>query len=118
MSDKTPERLALEARAKDLKVKFSKSIGDDTLKERVDAAEAQAKTPAPKQTPAPTQDPEKSGTARIEVTGPKGGFWRAGLKFTDVPRVFYEGDLTKEQVIAINDEPELKIKFATGDDEE
>jgi hypothetical protein len=41
MDDKTPERLALEARAIDLGVEFAATIGDKKLTERVDAAQAE-----------------------------------------------------------------------------
>ena len=49
MSDETEARLALEARAKELGVKFAPNIGDERLQARVDAAE-------PKTGDAPTAD--------------------------------------------------------------
>ncbi|MEL7113984.1 MAG: hypothetical protein AAGP08_00085 [Pseudomonadota bacterium] len=60
MSEKSPERLALEAEAKDLGVKFAWNTGDETLAERI--AEAKDAAPSP-DAPTVTQDapPESSG---------------------------------------------------------
>lgn len=40
MSDKTPEREALEKEATDLEVKFAGNIGDEKLRERIEEAKA------------------------------------------------------------------------------
>ena len=43
MTKKTAERIALEARADELKIDFPANIGDDTLQKKVEEAEEKAK---------------------------------------------------------------------------
>lgn len=43
MTTKTAKRIALEARADELKIDFPANIGDDTLQKKVDEAEEKAK---------------------------------------------------------------------------
>lgn len=87
MSNKTPEREALEAKAKELALTFQPNIGDEKLAEKIE--KASAKVPV------------------LRVTGPKKGFRRAGRTFTaeavDIPLA----DLNEKALAALEAEPNL-----------
>lgn len=58
MSDKSPERIAMEAEAEKLQVSFPANIGDDKLQAKIDEAKAALGQSAPK-TP-----PKEDGTGK------------------------------------------------------
>lgn len=69
MSDKSETRIALEARAEAVNVKFPANIGDEKLQEKVEAAEAElAQKTSPATPPAPAKPP-KDGTVKVVTTG-------------------------------------------------
>lgn len=88
MTDKTDERKALEAMAAELGLKVPGNISDEKLAERIAKAQEQP---------------------ILVVRGPKEGFWRAGRQFFNVPRPFFEGDLTDDEIKALLDEPKLAV---------
>ncbi|WP_323780143.1 hypothetical protein [Thalassovita sp.] len=91
MTDKTPERAALEARAAEMKLTFPANIGDTKLAERIATAEAKEAEPVPV----------------LRVIGPAKGFRRAGRSFgaetVDIPLA----DLSAAEISALEDEPNL-----------
>lgn len=123
MTEQTAERIALEARAVGLGVTFQANIGDTKLQKRVDAAEAKASgagTASSEQDPASnaavppkdaTQKPQRKAVAGpfIKVLGPANGFWRCGMRFDAKPTAFGVGDLTDDQIAALEAEPELTV---------
>lgn len=124
MTDKTPEREALEKRAAELDVTFAANIGDEKLAERIKEAEAklapaisdaQIKDASVKDlTQASETKPKTKGKAKAEagsitVIGPKAGFWRAGIRFGAEPQTFEPGELTAAQIKAIKNEPKLAV---------
>ncbi|MBM1833759.1 HI1506-related protein [Pseudosulfitobacter pseudonitzschiae] len=123
MTEQTAERIALEARAVELGVTFQANIGDAKLQKRVDAAEAKASsagTAPNEQGPASnaavppkgeTQKPQRQSVSEpfIKVLGPANGFWRCGMRFDAKPTAFGVGDLTDDQITALEAEPELTV---------
>ena len=67
MSEKTEERLALEARARELGVEFGGNIGDEKLAERVAAAAAAGDQGAPAENTSPGDAGQAAGAASTEV---------------------------------------------------
>lgn len=118
MADKTEERLALEARAKELALDVPHNIGDAKLAKRIEAAEAKAQKggttpPAGSATPPVTNPPEVTKApkgAAITVVGPKAGRWRAGRHFTKEPVVIALDDLGKGELDALKADPKLSVK--------
>ena len=80
------------------------------------ASKATGGKPAAK---APAAKPPKPKATRdvVEVTGPRGGFWRAGLHFTGEVRTFEQGELTQKQLSALKAEPRLVVVERTIDPE-
>ncbi|MGB2202225.1 MAG: hypothetical protein ACPH5G_12910 [Pseudooceanicola atlanticus] len=122
MTEKTPERAALEARAEALKLTFAPNIGDAKLAERVTEAETKASsgsdksagptTPSQAPTPAkPTQAkvPPADPVARLTVIGPKRGRRRAGRHFSAEPVELDPAELTDAELQAIQSDPLLIV---------
>lgn len=128
MSEKSEERLALEKRAEELKISFPPNIGDKKLAEKVAEAEAKAEknnnpdndaskagggnAPAPAEQAKKAKAKKSKGkttSAFLEVIGPKRGFWRAGIKFNAEGKKFAPGDLSEEQIEALEAEPKLTV---------
>lgn len=53
--------------------------------------------------------PAGASTRGIKVVSRPASFWRAGIQFTDQPRVIALSDLTAEQYEAITNEPKLVV---------
>lgn len=137
MGEKSPERLALEARAEALELKFPANIGDDKLTKRIEAAEAERdkdKPPAegsqgatddgsqPQTTGAdaapvtktpPEQKPPEKPPIResVRITGPKKGRRRAGYRFGPEPVDIPLDDLSEEDSAALIGDPTLTISY-------
>lgn len=125
MTEKSEHRQALETRAEEMGVKFAHNIGDETLAERIAAAEAEAEgqdTP-----PSPTAggdqagaDPQASPSVPglvVRVTGPKKGRWRAGRHFTAEPVDIPMDELTGDELAALEADPKIEIEpIDTGED--
>ncbi|WP_158971994.1 hypothetical protein [Chachezhania sediminis] len=138
MTEKSEARIALEARAAELDVKFAWNTGDDTLAARVQEAEAkaQAKNTAP-ETP-PQENPEGSATQAVGgegpvqaeapeasatnpqpapaeavsvlvITGPARGFRRAGRHFGPEKVIIPVDDLTPTEFERLVNEPALTV---------
>lgn len=87
MNAKTPEREALEAKAKELGLTFQANIGDEKLAEKVEKALA--------------------GVPTLRVTGPKKGFRRAGRTFGPEPVDIPLAELDDKVLAALEAEPNL-----------
>lgn len=87
MRPKTPEREALEAKAKELGLTFQANIGDEKLAAKIE--KALAEVPA------------------LRVTGPKKGFRRAGRTFGPEPVDIPLADLDDAALAALEAEPNL-----------
>ncbi len=128
MTDKSAERIDLEERAKAAGVKFAGNIGDDTLKERVEAAEAAANT-APgtsdQENPAGSTEQVVSDEGLVQaevqaasateiphvlvISGPARGFRRAGRRFGPQQVTIPVEDLSGEAYTALLSEPALTV---------
>lgn len=118
MADKSDARIELEKRAAALNLSYQGTIGDAKLEERIKAAEADkeaGKNPpqAPaKKTAKKAAKKAKASGAFLTVTGPREGFWRAGMRFDATPSEFGVGDLTDDQIKSLENEPELTVTKA------
>ena len=100
-------RERMEARAAELGVTFSKKISDDNLAMKIAAAEAKAAKPA-------TQKVAVVEGA-VQVTGPKAGRWRAGIFFTQKPRILTPDGITEDQFKMIEADPMLQVGMVPAD---
>ncbi|WP_010142218.1 hypothetical protein [Oceanicola sp. S124] len=128
MTDKSAERIDLEERAKAAGVKFAGNIGDESLKERVEAAEAAANTaPGTSDQENPVGSTEQvvsdEGPVLAEVqtapateiphvlviSGPARGFRRAGRRFGPQQVTIPVKDLSDDAYTALLSEPALTV---------
>ncbi|MCT4554634.1 MAG: hypothetical protein N4A53_08105 [Pelagimonas sp.] len=131
MSDKSEQRLKLEAMAKEMDLSFPANIGDEKLQNRIDAAKAETKkmqaliAAAEAEQGGPVQDtsdgiapavesqhsvsPPKASEKMLRVAGPKKGRWRAGMHFTMEPRDLRASDLTPKQIEMIEADKSLNV---------
>ncbi|MCT4576883.1 hypothetical protein [Donghicola sp.] len=139
MSDKSEDRLALEARADALGVSYQWNTGDELLLSRItEAEEAAAAAPQAEaqEEGTATAAPEPEASAAVPqgdendvapwgltdddvliVTGPRKGRWRAGLKFGPEPVRIPVSELTDEEVEAISGDPKLTVEVEDGSDD-
>jgi len=109
-ADKSPERIALEARAEDLGIRFAWNTGDDTLAERIADAEAKVAAASGEAIEAAaSQTAATSHRAILRVTGPKTGRWRAGRHFTSEPVDIPVTDLTKAERVWLEADDRLTV---------
>lgn len=115
MTDKSQERIDLEARAEALGVEFRSNIGDDTLAERVKAAEETLDAAAN----AGAQASAEVATEALEgitdddvfvVTGPRKGRWRAKRFFTAEPTRIPVSELTDDEIALIDSDDKLTVE--------
>lgn len=139
MSDKSAERLALEARADALGVSYQWNTGDELLLSRItEAEEAAAAAPQAEVkgegTATAAPEPEASAAAPhddendvapwgltdddvLVVTGPRKGRIRATIKFGPEPVRIPVSELTDEAVEAIFRDPKLTVEVEDGSDD-
>lgn len=133
MADKSPERLALETRAEELKLKVPGNIGDDKLAERI--AERQASLDAAVNTPIGSGLPSENGNEGsakngadkkpkrkrkddavkgkiVKVVGPKQGRRRIGRHFGPEPVEIPVDDLSADEIAALKDDPTLAVSIS------
>ncbi|MGK7661168.1 hypothetical protein ACSQ8I_08380 [Marinovum sp. E06] len=116
MADKSEKRKELEARAEKAGLDYPHNIGDAKLEERVLAAEAAqggGGQDAGGQTPPASTKPE--GEPVVEVTGPKQGRRRAGHRFGPEPVLFHAGELTEDDLVALEADPLLTVVVRAAD---
>lgn len=110
-ADKSPDRIALEARAEDMGVDFPWNIGDEKLAERVAAADAEAADQGkPSATVAVPEPLDISGMV-VRVIGPKKGRWRAGRFFAAEPVDIPGDDLRQDDLNALRGDPKLTVEM-------
>ncbi|MCA0849691.1 HI1506-related protein [Salipiger thiooxidans] len=130
MTEKSTYRIELEARAAAAKVSFAPNIGDVKLAERVAEAEGVATTPGPPEpapadtaaagTPAAAEGLDGTSAATgqplvVVVTGPRKGRWRAGRHFTAEPVTIPAGDLSEDEIAALQGDPRLSVETRETD---
>ncbi|MEO1974805.1 MAG: HI1506-related protein [Paracoccaceae bacterium] len=128
MTEKSAERIALEARATAANVSFAPNIGDEKLAERVAKAEAAGTTPEPSEAAAantvdagaPAAAGAKDGAPAakpvvVVVTGPRKGRWRAGRHFTAEPVTIPAEELSDDEVAALLGDPRLTVETREAD---
>jgi hypothetical protein len=128
MAEKTPERLALEARAAKLEIKVPGNIGDKKLTTRIEVREAeiaaQDKPPVMgseggtengsgpqagvEDAPADKKPPSRSPKA-VTVTGPIEGRRRAGRRFGLEPVEIPLDELSDDELLALKGDPALSV---------
>ena len=115
MTDKSADRLAKEAEAKDLGIKNAHAMGDEKLDARIAEAKAAQVTkdakPA-KTSAAGVKDAPAGGDASgpvVRVVGPKKGRWRAGQHFGSEPVDIPVEELSEAQRKALEDDPLLIV---------
>lgn len=109
------EREKLLARAQELGLTHPANIGEDKLKAKIAEAEAQAKADADAKAKADAAAKAKSVEAKpmelVVIKGPEQGRWRIGRKFTreatEIPRT----DLSDDELVALDNDPELIVSF-------
>ena len=117
MADKSEKRKDLEARAAKQGLDYPHNIGEAKLEERVRAAEAAQGSggqEAGGQTP-PASTKPKGDEPVVEVTGPKQGRRRAGHRFGPEPVLFHAGELTEDDLVALEADPLLTVVVRAAD---
>ena len=132
MAEKTPVRLALEARATELGIKVPGNIGDKKLAQRIEAREAEIagnKDTKPvkgasgaaaenghepqagaKVAPADKKPPAQTPKTVI-VTGPIGGRRRAGRRFGAEPVEIPLDELSDDELRVLKGDPALSVSI-------
>lgn len=101
-------RAELEARADALGVEYAHNIGDEKLADRVAAAEAAAAGAEEGGARTAPSGPPPSGLV-VVVTGPEGGFRRAGRRFGPEPVEIPLEALSEAEKAALAGEPMLAV---------